>query len=335
MSETKIHCIGANHFRPRGIPLAATRAIASPSIQPDVPASNRFKSIKDTICHPVSTPQVKGLWHFQGPPGKPTKASACDKVIFFIHGGAYIFGNSQASLVQHLRIAEVLDDHNVKLAVFGLKYSFAPENQWPKPVNEALAAYRWLTEEEGVDPSNVILMGESAGGHLVMSLLYEISRQQLRRPGHACLMFPWLNLTNRSTSFDRNKHKDLLSQPNLDWAAEKMVPLSVRKKYAEIVDFNRPVPGARSLKDVLPTSTWISVGSHDVFVDDIVRFVKRAQNDGARVDLEIEPDLPHGWNAFLDLSSVSGYLSLGPRDDAKGVLKAAEKIANGLLSIFR
>lgn len=245
------------------------------------------------------------------------------------------FRNSQASLVQHLRIAEVLDKNHVKLAVFGLKYSFAPENQWPKPVNEALAAYRWLTEEEGVDPSNVILMGKSAGGHLVMSLLYEISRQRLRRPGHACLMFPWLNLTNRSTSFDRNKHKDLLSQPNLDWAAEKMVPISIREQYAEIVDFNRPISGARSLKDVLPTSTWISVGSHDVFVDDIVRFVKRAQNDGARVDLEIEPDLPHGWNAFMDLTSTSGYLSLGPKDDAKGMLKAAEKIADGLLSIIR
>ncbi|KAF2221606.1 Alpha/Beta hydrolase protein [Elsinoe ampelina] len=300
---------------------------------PDLAQSKRYGPIAQDTYQSISAPGFEGWWHIQGPPGDRTAAKDCDKVIYFIHGGAYVIGNSRTSLVQHLRMAEVCANNKVKLAIFALRYPLAPEATWPAPIEAAVAGYRWLVEHEGIDPRNIIPYGESAGGHLVVALLYEIARQKLEKPGHAVLMFPWLNLHNRSTSFDRNKYLDILGRSSLDDAALAVLPESLREKYKNVLDFSRPSDG-HSLKEILPDKTWMSVGSHDRFVDDIIRWTEIARKDGAKVDLEVVPGFAHGGTIARDVFKTTSFLALGPDQDAEGIMPGAEYMASGVLSIL-
>ncbi|KAF4550581.1 Alpha/beta hydrolase fold-containing protein 5 [Elsinoe fawcettii] len=317
-----------------GLPLTFMRLMLGPSLAPNFAASKRYGPIAKDLFQPVPVTGFGGSWHFQGPPGTPTRAKDCDKVIYFIHGGAYVVGSPKPSIVQHLRVAEVCAKDNVKLALFGLQYPLAPEATWPAPVEAAVAGYRWLIEHEGVDPSNIVPWGESAGGHLVVALLHEIVRQRLPKPGYALLLFPWLNLNNRSSSFDRNKNLDMLEQSKLDDSALMVLPHTLREKYKAVLDYSRPSDG-QSLKQVLPPKTWIAVGDHDVFVDDIIRWTDLCRKDGADVELSILPGQAHGGLATSDVLNSSTLLALEPGQDAEGVLPGAEYLAKGILSMVK
>ncbi|PNS18492.1 hypothetical protein CAC42_6309 [Sphaceloma murrayae] len=319
----------------KGIPLSVSRMMMSPAVVPDISASARFKASPQKFGVPVKASNVKGFWHVLGPPSKPAVSPRdCTKVVLFIHGGAYILGHPLPSLVSHIRTSEILGQQDVSIAYFGLMYSLAPENQWPAPVDEALAAYHWLINEEGVKPADIVISGESAGGHLCMSLLHEIANQGLPRPGYAALLFPWINLTNRSPSYTRNKNKDMLNPTMLDWAVGKLIPTGTRDQYADIIDFSKSAPGSRSLKDILPARTWIAVGAHDVFVDDIIGFEEKARKEGANVTLEVIEGQGHGLYGFDDIGRVSTYLGLERGEDAAGILQSPELVAKALLSMF-
>ncbi|EAW21378.1 alpha/beta hydrolase [Aspergillus fischeri NRRL 181] len=94
-----------------------------------------------------------------------------DIVIYFIHGGGYTFGHPADNLVDLLFNAEVLLNNGIICSIFSLDYSLAPGSCLPTPIMEAVAAYRYLFKEEIISPSKIMVMGESAGGHLALSFL--------------------------------------------------------------------------------------------------------------------------------------------------------------------
>ena len=52
----------------------------------------------------------------------------------------------------------------------GLDYRLAPEFPFPAPVEDSVAAYRWLLSQ-GVDPKKIVIGGDSAGGGLMVAVL--------------------------------------------------------------------------------------------------------------------------------------------------------------------
>jgi alpha-L-fucosidase 2 len=56
------------------------------------------------------------------------------------------------------------------LAWFTIDYRLAPKYTYPAPMEDVQDAIRWVkkhAKEYRVDPNRIVLMGESAGGHLV------------------------------------------------------------------------------------------------------------------------------------------------------------------------
>jgi acetyl esterase/lipase len=54
--------------------------------------------------------------------------------------------------------------------VISVDYRLAPEHPYPAAVDDALAAYKALLDD-GVDPSDIVFAGESAGGGLSVATL--------------------------------------------------------------------------------------------------------------------------------------------------------------------
>jgi acetyl esterase/lipase len=112
--------------------------------------------------------------------------------VLYLHGGGYIIGSAYGyrPLVGALVTAAGVD-------ALVPDYRLAPEHPFPAALEDALSAYRWLTEQRG---PGIVLAGDSAGAGLVCSLLLTLKAQELPLPAGALLLCPAVDLTGNSLS---------------------------------------------------------------------------------------------------------------------------------------
>jgi acetyl esterase/lipase len=303
-------------------------------VDPDtVLKSNRFAPISSQLWTRILRPTFAGWWIAQGAPGKPQSPAQSDFVVLFIHGGAYISGHPFGKAAQLLRVWELVAEKGQSMSIFGLQYTVAPEGRFPRPIKEAEAAYRYLVDELLVDPSKIVLIGESAGGHLVLALLQRLQEIGRPKPGYALLLYPWVDLTNSGVSHTTNKSNDILNTPNLDVAARKVVGPDGEKKFATLMNYAVPHPDRASLKDILP-KTWVTIGSWDTFYSSNISFVDQAKKDGAIVKLHVAEGWPHGWTSMADVNSTKAYLKLQRVQPLETPMEGAQCIFDGLMSLL-
>jgi para-nitrobenzyl esterase len=103
-------------------------------------------------------------------------------VMFFIHGGGYMFGSSATAVYDGAAIARrgaVFVSANYRLGALGcLDLSSLSTPEYPLQANlflrDLVMALRWVRDNIaafGGDPDNVTIFGESAGAHAVATLL--------------------------------------------------------------------------------------------------------------------------------------------------------------------
>ncbi|MBK9171087.1 MAG: M20/M25/M40 family metallo-hydrolase [Bryobacterales bacterium] len=82
-----------------------------------------------------------------------------------VHGGGFTRGDKQTFVKP---LFEPLAAGGV--AWFSINYRLAPAHRYPAPVDDVISAVKWVRTNAArfnVDPEKVVLIGESAGGHLV------------------------------------------------------------------------------------------------------------------------------------------------------------------------
>lgn len=235
-----------------------------------------------------------------------------------------------------LRVVELAARQGVSLSLFSLDYTLAPQAQFPRQQQEALSAYRYLVEDQGTDAGNIVIGGESAGGHVALTALLAINDARLPKPGGALLLYPWVNLKNAGESFVRNKNLDMLSKPSLDHSVQLVLGRDGQKKHDDLVDFSAPLSNGRSWARLLPAQTRVNVGSHDLFVDDVGLFVRNAKADGADIVLEVTPKKGHGWQMVDNMPKEKGYYSMDPAQEVeRGVLPGSDSVADHIFELFK
>ena len=70
-----------------------------------------------------------------------------------------------------------------------LDYGLAPEHPFPDGIMDCVAAYRALLEQ-GYQPENIALIGESAGGYYCLVLAQYLRDHGLPLPAGLCLVSP-------------------------------------------------------------------------------------------------------------------------------------------------
>jgi acetyl esterase/lipase len=139
----------------------------------------QFTPPQEVTVRPVSAGGVSSL--LVSPPDQP------DAGILYLHGGGFMLGSAFG--YRHLAGALALAaDAGALIPDFRL----APEHPFPAALDDALSAYRWLLER-GHD--RVVVAGDSAGGHIALSLLLSLEREGLPRPAGALLFCPGIDLT--------------------------------------------------------------------------------------------------------------------------------------------
>ncbi len=112
--------------------------------------------------------------------------------LVFFHGGGFCLG----SLESHDAPCRVIAD-DARCIVVAVDYRLAPEHPFPAPVDDALAAFRWVAkdgERLGIDTSRVAVGGDSAGGNLAAVVANE-TRGEQNKPCFQLLVYPTTDAT--------------------------------------------------------------------------------------------------------------------------------------------
>jgi monoterpene epsilon-lactone hydrolase len=229
----------------------------------------------DVVVTEVQARGVPGVW-------LDSEATRSDRVVLYLHGGAYVIGSSLSHRELAARIGRVAGARTL-----ALDYRLGPENKFPAAVEDAVSAYRFLIEDLGLAPSKVALAGDSAGGGLTAATLVAIRDQHLPAPSAAVLLSPWLDLTVSGQSAYERAERDPICTP------ERL--LQAARDYLGAADAREPLasPMFAELSGLPPL--LILVGTIEVLYDDSVRFAAKAKEAGVDVELEVGEGLPHVW----------------------------------------
>lgn len=87
-----------------------------------------------------------------------------------------------------------MKDDNV--VVFSVDYRLAPENPFPIPFSDCFQVYCWIVtqafEQLGINPKQIIVTGDSAGGHLACAISQICIFEGFRKPDAVVMAYPSL-----------------------------------------------------------------------------------------------------------------------------------------------
>jgi monoterpene epsilon-lactone hydrolase len=209
-------------------------------------------------------------------------------VILHLHSGYYVAGSVK---IERAFVSDI--SRACYCRMLSIDYRLAPENPFPAAVDDATMAYRWLINEQGIDPKKLIIEGLSAGGGLTIACLIKLRDSGDPLPVAAISLCPQADLTLSGKSYKKNRDLDWLSYESSAFNA----PL-----YLGGADPRNPLisPIFGDLKGLPPL--LIQAGSSEVLLDDSVRLAKRAKKAKVDVTLDIWKDMVH---AFQILSAFA------------------------------
>jgi acetyl esterase len=140
-------------------------------------------------------------------------------VLVFFHGGGWVVGNidSHEAMCRHVA-------NRAECAILSVDYRMGPEHKFPAAVEDGFAATAWTADNAaslGVDPRQLAVGGDSAGGNLaaVVSLL----ARDKRAPRVSCqlLIYPATDAAMRHDSVARYAEGYVLTRATMRWFYEQ------------------------------------------------------------------------------------------------------------------
>ncbi len=208
-----------------------------------------------------------------------------EQVILYLHGGGYVLGSINTHKTLGAKISR-----SSKSRVLMINYRLAPENPYPAALEDSVAVYQWLIDDEGIDPKNIVISGDSAGGGLTAASILKIRDLGITLPAGGVLLSPWTDLDGTGDSVRTKRRID----PYLDASGL----FFMANLYIGDEDPKNPYisPLYADLKGIPPL--LIQVGTAEIILDDSTRFAEKAKSAGVDVTLDVWEDMIHVFQAF-------------------------------------
>jgi monoterpene epsilon-lactone hydrolase len=207
-----------------------------------------------------------------------------DRIGVMLHGGGYIIGSAKGYRAYAADVSRATGAR-----VFVPEYRLAPEHPFPAAIEDALAVLDAAMAEVG--PQSCFAIGDSAGGGLVISSLWERHRAEASLPASVVLVSPLVDLTVTNPSYDDRAHLDpIVSRPGIQRAARLYL------------DGRGPEEAPAAFPMVSDLSWFppclLLVGGAEVLLDDSRNLAAKLERDGADVDYHEYDDMVHVWTLF-------------------------------------
>ncbi|CAK1358403.1 unnamed protein product [Cercospora beticola] len=232
------------------------------------------------------------------------KSSKDGPVMLYFHGGGYTMPlHPKAHLLSCRDYATALGAS----ALFVLEYSLSPGAKYPTQLRQAVLALRYLLEARNLSPSQIVFGGDSAGGHLAVTLMAHILQphpdiqpipENLTSKAKFRGMFmisPWAAMQTGSASFREYDQIDGLSIARVQYIIDPFDPV-------EDDVWADPLTAGEKFWAHLPVERVIvTAGSIECLRDDGIelgRALKDAEHDGTQVEVVVAEGEVHVHLAF-------------------------------------
>lgn len=208
-------------------------------------------------------------------------------VIIYIHGGCYMYGHVKNYCTIPVQITNATD-----IRVLSVNYGLAPENPFPKGLEDVLSIYEYLLEE-GYSSNSIAIVGDSAGGGLALAAVLKLRDLGIDLPAALGLFSPWVDLTLSGDTIETLKEYDIiLSRKQLEGSA---------KIYAgkEKLDNHLISPIFADYKDFPPM--MILAAGREILLSDSMNLARKAAIDKTAVKLMVWDNLHHVFAADSNL----------------------------------
>jgi len=225
------------------------------------------------------------------PPGRLSYRPA---LLVYLHGGGFVLGDPDTH-DELCRLLCVETGHHV----LSVDYRLAPEHQFPAPLEDAVAAFRWAATHAvslGADPARVAVGGDSAGGTL-SALVAQLTARDKVRPAAQLLIYPATDRSHRRPSHQLFDTGFFLSMHDV----RAFHALYVGNSGAPVTDPRISPLLAPDLSGLPPA--LVVVAGFDVLRDEVEAYASALEAAGTRTVVQRAPSLGHG---FVNLTMVSG-----------------------------
>lgn len=245
---------------------------------------------------------------------RPREAPPTGPAIVFFHGGGFVICDVETHDSLCRRLADASG-----LPLLSVDYRLAPEAPFPAQLDDGEAAVRWAIDHAGalgLDPSRLLLAGDSAGGYMAVALAARlnaerVNAEQPRAVAGLVLLYPLLELDDDAWASSVFAHARVVGRVAVGYIRNQLGP---------------QIGAAASLVGVDPAlipPTIIAAGGHlDPCRPDARRFAERLRAAGRPVALVEHPRLPHGFGSIT-------HVSLAARRATAEVGAAAKALADG------
>ncbi|KEO88549.1 esterase [Erythrobacter longus] len=233
---------------------------------------------KVVTLHPKSGP---GAWH-----------------MLYFHGGGFVL----PMFKEHWPLAQAMVE-KLGVSVSLPLYEVVPESVHTRQDELADAAFAKIAETH--DPSKIMLNGDSAGGHMALSLALRLAKKGGPMPGKLALFAPWLDLTMADPAMKAVEPHDFMLRIGTLRACGRVFagegdPASPQ--------FSPLYYSQEDLAALPPTRIW--TGRHDLFIIDSRTFTGKLRDAGVDAKLYEYEGAPHVFMAIVPTRESKDCLNL-------------------------
>ena len=216
--------------------------------------------------------------------------------ILWIHGGGYVTG--MAEMIYMSRAIHLVKKYGA--VVVTPDYRLSKEAPYPAALEDCYAALKYLknhAEELGVNDSQIMVGGESAGGGLTAALcMYARDKSEIRI-AYQMPLYPMID--NQDTESSRDNHAPV-------WNSKRN--RSAWKAYLRDIS-GQEVPAyaapARQTDYTNLPPAYTFVGDIEPFYCETLTFIENLQKAGVEASVDVYPGCFHAFDMLLPFLPVS------------------------------
>ncbi|WP_459479046.1 alpha/beta hydrolase fold domain-containing protein [Clostridium saccharoperbutylacetonicum] len=125
------------------------------------------------------------------------------KQILYVHGGSYI----EQPVIEHWKFLDLLIRKTGASVIVPI-YPKAPDHHFMEAIDNLVIVYSDMLSKS--NPSNIVFMGDSAGGGLTLAFAQHLLKTDMPQPKEITLISPWLDVTMENPDILPLDKKDLM-----------------------------------------------------------------------------------------------------------------------------
>lgn len=265
------------------------------ALPPDADITERrrcFEQISETLKGPLPDDVDDSQVHWVDATPQPVRvrvfrhrSDAPQPCLVFMHGGSWMMGSPETSADLTARIAS-----QNRQTVVSVAYDKIPEYPFPVAIQQCLASVAWVFDNAvrlGIDPDQISVGGESAGGNLAAAVALHLRGSQSRLRAQL-LIYPPFDFDFSRPSCVTHAQGPIITAASL--------PLIANLYCAAPSDRRSPLAAPLLAEDHrgLPP-TYLALAECDPLHDSGIAYADALRSAGVQVTLDQGKGLIHGY----------------------------------------